>query len=96
MRYVSSEPAVMLSAMRCAGAVPLLPGLGLAEPPRGIDALPVAGAGVQRRVFAAHRRGSANRPGIALILAQLKAAAREFPRPAAAAGSRPQHPHVNG
>ncbi len=46
----------------------------------------VAGPGVQRLVFAAHRRGSANRPGIALILARLKAAARELSRPAAAAG----------
>jgi molybdate transport repressor ModE-like protein len=81
VRYVSSEPAVVLSAVRCAGAVALLPGLGLAQPPQGIDALPVAGAGVQRRVFAAYRRGSANRPGIALILAELKAAAHELFRP---------------
>jgi len=45
----------------------------------------VAGAGVQRLVFAAHRRGSANRPGIALILARLGAAARELSGQAAAA-----------
>jgi molybdate transport repressor ModE-like protein len=82
IRYVSSEPGVLLSAVRCAGAVALLPRLAVAEPPPGVDVLPVAGAGIRRLVYAAHRRGSANRPGIALVLAGLKAAAAEL-RPVA-------------
>ena len=77
IRYVSSEPGVLLSAVRCAGAVALLPRLALEEPPPGVDVLPVAGAGVRRLVYAAYRRGSASRPGVALILARLKAAAGE-------------------
>jgi len=78
IRYVSSEPGVLLSAVRCAGAVALLPRLALAEPPAGVDVLPVGGAGVRRLVYAAHRRGSASRPGIGLLLARLKAAAAEL------------------
>lgn len=74
IRYVSSEPGVLLSAVRCAGAVALLPRLALEGPPPGVDVLPLAGAGVCRLVYAAHRPGSASRPGIALVLASLKAA----------------------
>lgn len=78
IRYVSSEPGVVLSAVRCAGAVALLPRLALAQLPPGVDVLPVADAGVRRLVYAMHRRGSARRPGIALVLAELKAAAGEL------------------
>jgi DNA-binding transcriptional LysR family regulator len=82
IRYVSSESGVLLSAVRCAGAVALLPRLALEGPPPGVDVLPVAGAGVRRVVYAAYRRGSASRPGIALILAGLKAAAAAVDEPA--------------
>jgi DNA-binding transcriptional LysR family regulator len=78
IRYVSSEPGVLLAAVGCAGAVALLPRLAVVEPPPGVDVLPVAGAGVRRLVYAAHRRGSAGRPGIALVLARLRAAAAEL------------------
>jgi DNA-binding transcriptional LysR family regulator len=78
IRYVSSDPGVVLAAVRCAGAVALLPRLAVAEPPPEVDLLPVAGAGVRRLVYAAHRPGSASRPGIALVLAELKAAARQL------------------
>ena len=44
VRYISSEPGVVLSAVRCAGAVALLPGLGFPQPPQGVDALALAGA----------------------------------------------------
>jgi DNA-binding transcriptional LysR family regulator len=81
IRYVSSEPGVLLAAVRCAGAVALLPWLAVAEPPPGVDVLPVAGAGIRRLVYAAHRRGSASRPGIALVLARLKAVAAELHLP---------------
>jgi len=86
IRYVSSEPGVLLSAVRCAGAVALLPRLALEGPPPGVDVLPVAGAGVRRVVYAAHRRGSAGRPGIALVLARLEAAAAELCLPVEVAG----------
>jgi DNA-binding transcriptional LysR family regulator len=75
VRYVSSEPGVVLCVVRAAGAVSLMPRLSLAEAPPGIDILPVAGPGARRVVFAARRRGSANRPAIALLLTRLRAAA---------------------
>jgi DNA-binding transcriptional LysR family regulator len=78
IRYVSSEPGVLLAAVRCGGAVALLPRLAVTQPPPGIDLLPTAGASVRRLVYAAHRRGSAGRPGIALLLADLTVAAREL------------------
>ena len=84
VRYVSSEPAVLLSAVLVAGAVALLPRLGLTQPVPGVDILPVAGSAVRREVFAAHRRGSARRPAIALLLARLRAAAGKLSLPAAA------------
>jgi len=89
IRYVSSDPGVLLSAVRCAGAVALLPRLAVAEPPPGVDVLPVAGAGIRRLVYATHRRGSAGRPGIALVLASLSAAAAELclPSSRSAAGA---------
>ncbi len=85
IRYVSSEAGGVLAAVQ-AGAVSLLPRLGLARPPAGVDALPVAGHGARRIVFAAHRHGSASRPGIALLLARLRDAARRLECPAAVVG----------
>jgi molybdate transport repressor ModE-like protein len=78
IRYVSSEPGVLLAAVRCAGAVVLLPRLTVERPPPGVDVLPVAGPGVHRLVYAAHRRGGASRPGIALLLARLEVAAGQL------------------
>jgi molybdate transport repressor ModE-like protein len=91
IRYVSSEPGVLLTAVRRAGAVALLPRLAVEHPPPGVDVLPVAGPGVRRLVYAAHRRGGASRPGIALVLAHLQAAAGELglplePKPGERAG----------
>jgi DNA-binding transcriptional LysR family regulator len=71
IRYVSGETGAVLAA----GAVALVPRLGLAGPPPGIEVLPVADAAVRRRVFAAYRRGSAGRPSVALLLDRLGAAA---------------------
>lgn len=76
VRYVSSEPGIVLSAVQAAGAVSLMPRLALADPPRGVDILPVTGPGARRAVFAARRRGSASRPGIVLLLSRLRSAAR--------------------
>jgi molybdate transport repressor ModE-like protein len=90
IRYVSSEPGVLLSAVRCAGAVALLPRLALAEPLPGVDVLPVTGAGIRREVYAAYRRGSASRPGIALVLAHLKAAVPGPERAWSSDGRAPQ------
>jgi DNA-binding transcriptional LysR family regulator len=74
IRYVSSEPPVLLSAVRSAGAVALLPRLALAQPAPGVDIQPVADPAIRRRVFAACRRGSIRRPAIALLLDELRAA----------------------
>ena len=75
IRYVSGETGVVLAAVQAAGAVALVPRLGLSGLPPGIEILPVADAAVRRRVFAAHRPGSAGRPSVALLLARLRAAA---------------------
>jgi len=75
IRYVSGETGVVLAAVLAAGAVALVPRLGLAGPPPGIEVLPVGDAAVRRRVFAAYRRGSAGRPSVALLLDRLGAAA---------------------
>jgi DNA-binding transcriptional LysR family regulator len=83
IRYVSGEPGVLLAAVRCGEAVALLPRLSVAQPPPGVDLLPVAGANARRLVYAVHRRGSASRPGIALILADLISAAGELGQMAA-------------
>jgi DNA-binding transcriptional LysR family regulator len=83
IRYVSGETGVVLAAVRTAGAVALVPRLGLAGAPAGIEILPVAEAVVRRRVFAAHRHGSAGRPSVALLLARLRVAAAGLPAGAA-------------
>ena len=93
IRYVSGETGVVLAAVAAAGAVALVPRLGLAALPSGIEVLPVADAAIRRRVFAAHRPSSARRPGVALFLARLRAAAAGLPPDAAgdragAAGDR--------
>ena len=75
IRYVSGETGVVLAAVLAAGAVALVPRLGLAGLPPGIDVLPVAHDAVRRRVFAAHRHGSAGRPAWHSVLARLRAAA---------------------
>jgi molybdate transport repressor ModE-like protein len=75
IRYVSGETGVVLSAVLAAGAVALVPGLGLAGLPPGVEVLRLADAAIRRRVFAAYRRGSASRPSVALVLARLRAAA---------------------
>lgn len=74
IRYVSSEPPVLLSAVRAAGAVALLPRLALAQPQPGVDVQSVTDPAVQRRVFAACRRGSSRRPAIALLIHELQTA----------------------
>jgi DNA-binding transcriptional LysR family regulator len=89
IRYVSSEPSVLLSAVRTAGAVALLPGLALVQPPPGVDIQPVSDPAVQRRVFAACRRGSVRRPAIALLLDQLQAAGQTTAAAARPAGASP-------
>ena len=81
VRYVSSEPSVLLSAVLAAGAVALLPRLSLTRPVPCVEILPVAGPAVRRQVFAAHRRGNLLRPAVALLLDRLQEAATNLPRP---------------
>jgi molybdate transport repressor ModE-like protein len=78
IRYVSGETGVVLAAVLTAGAVALVPRLVLTGPPPGIQILPLADAAIRRRVYAAYRRGSMNRPSVALVLARLQAASAEL------------------
>src|SRR5947207_3115680 len=78
VRYDSRESGVLLAAV-AAGAVAVLPRLGLAAVPTGVDVLPVKGLRMHRLAFAARRRGSPARPSASLMLDRLQAAARHLP-----------------
>jgi molybdate transport repressor ModE-like protein len=73
VRYVSTENGGVLSAVAQAGAVALLPGLGLRDLPDGVEILDIRGTPPRRTVFAAHRRGDPVRPGVRLMLERLRA-----------------------
>jgi len=77
VRYNSNEYGVLLAAVVNAGAVALIPRLGLASPPTGVDVLEVADVPTRRLVFAARRRGEPPRPGVTSVLDHLHAAARK-------------------
>ena len=77
VRYNSNEYGVLLAAVVNAGAVALIPRLGLASPPAGVDVLEVADVPTRRLVFAARRRGEPPRPGVTSVLDHLHAAARK-------------------
>jgi len=77
VRYNSNEYGVLLAAVVNAGAVALIPRLGLASPPTGVDVLEVADVPTRRLVFAARRRGEPPRPGVTSVLDYLHAAARK-------------------
>jgi DNA-binding transcriptional LysR family regulator len=80
VRYNSNEYGVLLSAVVHAGAVALMPRLGLDGVPPGVDVLPVADLPTRRLVFAARRRGTPPRPGVTTVIEQLQAAARDRTR----------------
>jgi DNA-binding transcriptional LysR family regulator len=75
VRYTSSETSVVLATVASTGAVSLVPRLGLAAPPAGVEALRLRDAPPRRRVFAAHRPAKPLRPSLALMLEGLRAAA---------------------
>lgn len=75
VRYVSTENGGVLSAVARAGAVTLLPGLGLLEAPGGVEILPVRDP-PRRTIFAARRRGDPVRPSVALMVERMQDAAR--------------------
>lgn len=75
VRYVSTESAGLLAAVKTGTAVAVLPELSVTEPPPEIDVLPLVDTGVRRHVFVAHRQGSALRPSVVLLLERLQAAA---------------------
>lgn len=76
VRYNSNEYSVLLAAVVHGGAVALMPRLGLAGAPAGVDVLPVADLPTRRLVFAARRRGNPARPGVTTVIDQLRAAAQ--------------------
>ena len=69
----------MLLAAVAAGAVAVLPRLGLAAVPSGVEVLRVKGLRAHRLAFAARRRGSPARPSASLMLERLQAGARDVP-----------------
>jgi DNA-binding transcriptional LysR family regulator len=75
VRFVSGETSVALATVAGAGALALVPRLGAAAPPAGVAIVPLRDAAPRRRVFAAHRPGNPLRPGLALMLERLRAAA---------------------
>jgi DNA-binding transcriptional LysR family regulator len=77
VRYNSNEYGVLLAAVVNAGAVALIPRLGLDSPPAGVEVLEVADLPTRRLVFAARRRGDPPRPGVTSVLDHLCEAARE-------------------
>jgi molybdate transport repressor ModE-like protein len=82
VRYVSTENGGVLSAVARAGAVTLLPGLGLLDAPGGVEILPVRDA-PRRTIFAARRRGDPVRPSVALMVERMQ---EVVPRARSAAG----------
>ena len=74
VRYNSNEYSVLLAAVVHGGAVALMPRLGLAGAPMGVDVLPVADLPTRRLVFAARRRGEPPRPGVTTVLDHLSRA----------------------
>ena len=77
VRYNSNEYSVLLAAVVNAGAVALIPRLGLDNPPPGVAVLDVADLPTQRLVFASRRRGEPPRPGVTSVLDHLCEAARD-------------------
>jgi DNA-binding transcriptional LysR family regulator len=74
VRYTSSETSVVLATVASAGAVSLVPRLGLATRPASVDIVAVREAPPRRVVFAAHRPANPVRPSVARMLELLRAA----------------------
>jgi hypothetical protein len=70
VRFTSTEFGVLLRSV-AAGAVALVPQVAVLETPPGVQLLPMNGADMRRHVFVCHRRGSAKRASISLVLDRL-------------------------
>lgn len=77
IRVTSTEFSVLLRAV-AAGAVALVPQLAVFSAPPGVQLLPVVGVDTRRHVFLCHRRGSAKRASITVLLDRLVRAAAEL------------------
>jgi DNA-binding transcriptional LysR family regulator len=74
-RYSSNEFGVILTMVAAGLGVSLLPALAFSTEPRGCQVHRLAGPPLHRRVFAAHRRGSRDRPGLVAVLDAIREAA---------------------
>jgi DNA-binding transcriptional LysR family regulator len=78
IRHRANDVALLAELVADGHGVALLPALGRPELQPGIAIRPLAGTRIDRSIFAAVRRGSAERPGFAATLSALQARASEL------------------
>lgn len=78
VRHNANDVALLTELVADGHGVALLPSLGRPELNPGVAIRPLAGARIDRRIFAAVRRGSAARPTFAATLEALQARAAEL------------------
>jgi DNA-binding transcriptional LysR family regulator len=72
IRHRANDVALLTELVAAGHGVALLPALGRPELHPGVAILPLAGTRIDRRIFAAVRRGSVDRPTFAATLAALQ------------------------
>ncbi len=73
IRHRVTDFGTLLDISRSGLAVALVPSLGGASEGRGLALRPVAGGGLERKLFAAARRGAAARPALDVLVEALRA-----------------------
>jgi DNA-binding transcriptional LysR family regulator len=73
IRHRVTDLATLLDMARAGLAVALVPTLGGLSEGRGLALRPVAGGGLERKLFAAARRGAAARPALDVLVEALRA-----------------------
>ena len=73
VRHRVTDLGTLLDLARSGLAVALVPTLGGLSDQSGLALRPVAGGGLQRRLFAAARRGAAERPALGVLVETLRA-----------------------
>jgi DNA-binding transcriptional LysR family regulator len=73
IRHRVTDFGTLLDIARSGLAVALVPSLGGASEGRGLALRPVAGGGLERKLFAAARRGAAARPALDVLVGALRA-----------------------
>jgi DNA-binding transcriptional LysR family regulator len=78
VRHRANDVTLLTELVAHEHGVALLPSLGRPETHTGVAVRPLAGARIDRRIFAAVRRGSAARPAFAATLAALRERSAEL------------------